>query len=444
MAQESVPAAPSLEERRQHINADEKRAAADYFVPWRGGYLTANVITLPHEMLLYRVDNGRLIAEMQEYLQKQSLDWATWREQQEEHATQVKLHEVLLEKARDAAGPIYQELERQAQQIEPLLINGDGIVVNGNRRLAAMRELLRLDPERYGGFREIRAAVLPSDTEPADVEFIEAALQMAPETKLAYGWINRRMKLRRQRDELQLPVEQIAEAYRLEEPVQLDREIAELELVEDYLANYREEPGHYALVADCEALFAGLREQLAALPKNLRSRWRLAGFTLIDGRAAVQGPMDRFFPFAAPIPEAMPNQALRRFAQERAMAVAGEQEEADDAAEAAVDQALNEDLELVFASRQDSERNARLLHTVMDAIRTEHQERQAPARVLARIRKAKEMLSDLMPENLNDKQRRRLRSDLAALQAQASYLLGEGERPREDGLIDKIYRKLRA
>ena len=107
-------------------------------------------------------------------------------------------------------------------------------------------------------------------------------------------------------------------------------------------------------------------------------------------------------------------------------------------------EALNEDLELVFANRRESERNARLLHTVMDAIRTEHQDRQAPARVLARVRKAKEMLSDLMPENLTDKQRRRLRSDLAALQAQASYLLGEGEKPREDGLIDKIYRKLRA
>ena len=85
-----------------------------------------------------------------------------------------------------------------------------------------------------------------------------------------------------------------------------------------------------------------------------------------------------------------------------------------------------------------------ILYSVMEAIRTEHHERQAPARVLARIRKAKEMLSDLQPDDLNDKQRRRLRSDLAALQAQASYLLGEGERPREDGLIDKIYRKLRA
>ena len=106
MAQESVPATPPLEERRRHISADERRTAAEFFVPWRGGYLTASVISLPQEMLLYRVDNGRLVAEMQEYLHQQSLDWATWRERQEERATQVKLHELLLEKARDAAGPI--------------------------------------------------------------------------------------------------------------------------------------------------------------------------------------------------------------------------------------------------------------------------------------------------------------------------------------------------
>src|SRR5690625_4240264 len=117
MAQESVPAIPPLEERRRHISADGRHTAAEHFVPWRGGYLTANVITLPQEMLLYRVDNGRLIAEMQEYLQKQSLDWATWRERQEEHATQVKLHELLLEKARDAAGPIYQELRSEERRV---------------------------------------------------------------------------------------------------------------------------------------------------------------------------------------------------------------------------------------------------------------------------------------------------------------------------------------
>src|SRR5690554_2294112 len=104
MVQESVPATPPLEERRRHISADDKRTAAEFFVPWRGGYLTASVISLPQEMLLYRVDNGRLVAEMQEFLQKQSIDWATWRERQEEHATQVKLHALLLEKAQDPTG----------------------------------------------------------------------------------------------------------------------------------------------------------------------------------------------------------------------------------------------------------------------------------------------------------------------------------------------------
>lgn len=444
MAQESVPPTPPVEERRRYIGADERHTAAQHHVPWRGGYLTVRVIRVPQEMLLYRVDNGRLVAEVEEFLRKRSLDWAAWRERQEERATQVKLHELLLEKARDPAGPIYQELQRQAQQIEPLLITAEGVVVNGNRRLAAMRELLSNDPARYGSFQTIRAAVLPAETQPADLEFIEASLQMAPETKLAYGWINRRMKLRRQRDELKLAVEQICEAYRLEESGQLGREISELQLAEDYLVNYRQEPGHYALISDCESLFSGLQAQLAALPQKQRSRWRLAGFMLIDGRAAIEGPMSSFFPFADPVPPAMPSQALRRFAQERAILLANELEEGAEAGEAALEKALDEDLEVIFANRQASESNARLLYSVMEAIRTEHHERQAPARVLARIRKAKEMLSDLQPDDLNDKQRRRLRSDLAALQAQASYLLGEGERPREDGLIDKIYRKLRA
>src|SRR5690625_1408389 len=248
MAQESVPAVPSLEERRRRIDRDHSAGAAEFFVPYRGGYLEARVISLPHEILLYRVDNGRLVAELQSFLQREGLDWTDWRQQEDRHATQIKLHELLLEKATDPLGPIYQELERQAKQTEPLLITAEGVVVNGNRRLAAMRELLKKDPQRYGEIRELRAAVLPGDSSRADIEFVEPGLQMAPETKLAYGWINRRMKRRHQRDELKLPPEQIRDAYRLEEPEQLEREIAELELAEDYLDSYREEPGNYALL----------------------------------------------------------------------------------------------------------------------------------------------------------------------------------------------------
>jgi hypothetical protein len=125
-----------------------------------------------------------------------------------------------VEKARDPQGPILQELERLAVQTEPLLMDAEGVVVNGNRRLAAMRWLLAVDAQRYSRFEQPMAAVLPPEVERADLEFIEAALQMAPETKLAYSWLDRRLKLREQREQLGLADAWIVEAFRMDEPEQ--------------------------------------------------------------------------------------------------------------------------------------------------------------------------------------------------------------------------------
>jgi hypothetical protein len=151
-----------------------------------------------------------------------------WRAAQETPAVQEVLHGLLLRKAEDRAGPIFAELQRLGQQTEPLLALFDGLVVNGNRRLAAMRELLRRDPRRYAPFAEVAVAVLPEGTAPDEVEYVEAALQMAPETKLGYGWLDRRLKLRRQRDVLGLPTQQIMEAYRIDDAGQILRELGEL------------------------------------------------------------------------------------------------------------------------------------------------------------------------------------------------------------------------
>jgi len=388
-------------------------------VPFRGAYLEAPVATLADELLLYRADNGRLMVEVAQLLREHAREWDAWYREREEREVQQLLHGLLLAKAKDPQGPIFQELERQGRQVEPLLVTTEGLVVNGNRRLAAMRELRHRDAGRYASFAEVRVAVLPSDVAPADIEFIEAALQMAPETKLSYGWIERRLKLRRQRDVLGLAVSQICEAYRLEGAEQLERELAELALAEDYLEGFLGEAGRYAAIADAEPLFVGLREQLAALPPGLRARWRLAGFTLIDGRSAVQGPMERHFPFAAPVPEQLPSLALRRFAQERELLgeAHGEGER--------LSQAVTQALDRLFADRRHSVANARALFELMEGLRAEHLERRAPARVLRRIRSAREIMERLDPESLSEKQRRQLRGDLAALQEQAANLLDD-------------------
>ncbi|MEI9965510.1 MAG: hypothetical protein WDM92_13385 [Caulobacteraceae bacterium] len=416
---------PAEAERRRTIAALAARQPPSQFVPYRGGYLKAPVIELPHDLLVYRVENGRLIAELAEHARAHGEDLASLGARQDSAAVQRLLHDFLAAKARDPRGPVLQELERVAQQTEPLLITEDGVLVNGNRRLAAMRALMRRDPARYAGFASVAAAVLPADADLADIESVEAALQLAPDTKLAYGWINRRLKMRRQCDELGLPVETIVASYRLAGPEQLELEIAELALAEDYLATFCGAPGRYSLVDDAELLFVGLHARLAVLPASLQRLWRLAGFAMIHGRAAIAGPFDRQFPFAPPAPEHIAVWAMRRFAEERGLLAEG-----DPDAAGSLDRATRQNLETVLADPARSQEIAPALSVLMERLRSEHQDLASPLRMMRLIEKLRQTMNAVQPDRLDKTQKRRLRVEIAAIEAQAAILLGDRERGR--------------
>ena len=260
-------------------------------------------------------------------------------------------------------------------------------------------------------------AVLPEEASLADMESVEAALQMAPETKLAYGWINRRLKLRRQRDDLGLSRDAIRAAYRLDDDLQLDRELAELALAEDYLSGFLGQPGRYSLVADAELLFRGLAERLHALPDDLRRLWRLAGFAMIKGRAAVQGPMERYFPFAAPVPEHLPWLAVTGLAEAWGLPVA-----AEGAAEPPV---TLEALAAAFADPARSDVLAPELFSLLERLRVEFEAHASPQRAITLLAKLRYTLARLAPERLSESQRLQVRSEAAAIQAQLAVLLGE-------------------
>jgi hypothetical protein len=420
-----IPAtAPDPVEARTGRIADLAAGSATrHPVPWRGGYLKAPVINVPQSLLVYRVDNGRLIGELREHASRGGEDLQTLAARQEALDVQRLLHGLLVAKASDPTGPILQELERIGQQAEPLLITAEGVLINGNRRLAAMRQLLARDPDAYGAFKEVFAAVLPAEAGVADLEAVEAALQMAPETKLAYGWVSRRLKMRRQRDELGLSVEAICEASRLSGPAQLERELAELALAETYLGDYRREPGRYSLIGDAEKLFIGLNERLNLLPAELRETWRRAGFSMIAARAQISGPLDRHFPFAAPVPEHLPAWALRRFAEEREIIAARPDGGQSDALDASTLQSLN----AIFADRSRSGELGPALFDLTERLRAEFREEHNPARMLKLLEKLHQTMIDLEPDQLDEHQRNRLRSQAAAFQAQLRVLLRDSE-----------------
>jgi hypothetical protein len=409
-------------ERRGRIAAATAQVTPDHWVTLREGPRQVARVPLDQELLLYRVDNGRLLAGLQERLAHQPQRLRELAERESEPDTQELLHELLVEKARDPEGPILQELERLAVQTEPLLVDAEGVVVNGNRRLAAMRWLLAVDRQRYGRFERPMAAVLPPEVERADLEFIEAALQMAPETKLAYGWIDRRLKLREQSQQLGLADEWIQEAYRMEDPGQLQRELAELDLAEAYLAEVSGTPRRYSSIADAEPLFCGLAGQLAALPRRLARPWRALGLLLIEQRQQLEASLAKHFPFAEPVAPELPSLVLLQMAQEWGLQ---DGEQAEGQAGKLRKPVLRELTALVTAGKP-RERLAAQVQDQLDATRLQLRQERIPQRLTQNLRQVRRQLEKLDLSRLEGQEAQRLRGELAALLTEAQPLLGGG------------------
>lgn len=431
----------------QQLSRDSR--IGSYFALYKGSYQELPVIEVPAELLFYRPDNGRLITRLQELQCKKGLGTEYFRENQEQPQVQQELHSLLLQLAKDPQGPIYQELQAQAQQTEPLLISAQGLVINGNRRLAAMRELLAQDPVKYQGFSRVRAAVLPAEAGLQDFEYVEAALQLAPETKLAYSWINRRLKLRRQRDELKLPMEQILESYRLQSAQEVERELQELELAEQYLRDFCHKPGEYALLEDAEEFFLGLNQTLQDQTLKYHELWRLAGFAMIFARHKLKVGLKRtanqapdqwilagYFPFAEPSPGYAPRQAMFELALDEGLL--RDEKKAD---LTSLPVRIEEDLADILRQSSEASRLAQTLVNILDQIRIDSQERNAPKRFLKNMQQARRLAERLEEGALSSKQKAELKSELAAVELHSSRLLGNSD--EAPGVLTHRRRKLR-
>ncbi|WP_333739213.1 hypothetical protein [Streptomyces sp. IBSBF 2806] len=77
-------------------------------------------------------------------------------------------------------------------QKEPAIVTADGVLINGNRRTAALRALTR---EKHPDFAYVRCLVLPSDATPEEILILEAELQVARDFREDYSWINEAMMI---------------------------------------------------------------------------------------------------------------------------------------------------------------------------------------------------------------------------------------------------------
>ena len=249
------------------------------------------IIRIDINIPIYRMESFRTFTDQNEYIAEHDLDPDYFIAGQEIESCQQVQHEILEALSRkgkaDSVIPVIEVLEKEKQR-EPILISSSGVVVNGNRRLAAMRALLQEDSTAYAEFSHVDCMVLPSDATKEEILEIEAGLQAKPETKLEYDWIGEAQLIRKLQTMGRKP-EQIAQKLNRKRP-EIENTLQALMEAELYLKEWVGAPKAYTRIKDdAEQLFKDLPKRLERKDQNLQDASRAMAWTLFENGDKLNG-----------------------------------------------------------------------------------------------------------------------------------------------------------
>jgi hypothetical protein len=216
---------------------------------------------VPIDMPVYRMDNLRTGVAQAAYVRDHGLRAMYFSAGEEDPEAQRQQHDILVHFAKDPANNIYDRLSQKRELDQPLLATPSGVIVNGNRRLASMRELLAEDPAQNGNFSHVDIAILPAATE-SDLTALEIQLQVAKDYKQPYGWVETAVGLRKCIDELHWDYAVLVAQWDMPE-AELRALRSRLDLAEEYLETIGK-PLHYELVEGDRQVFQTLQTKQAA------------------------------------------------------------------------------------------------------------------------------------------------------------------------------------
>jgi len=288
----------------KRIESSKEHAQPIY--DFRGDTLYPLVVSLPIDVPVYRMANCRTFSAQQSVIAKQHLAVDFFEKGQEFAQAQNAQHMILAklsQRGTSSVTPIFKVLSSDGQQ-EPILITSTGTVVNGNRRLSAMRELHKSsDGDIDQRFAHIKCAILPPDTTRDEIDDIEAALQARPETKLDYDWIGDASLIRRQVNKGRSTREVADQLRRSKQDI--ENTLQALEEADLYLTEWADKPGEYDLLsADGEQLFKDIPKNISNKDVNLENASRAIAWSLFENRDKVSG---RLYSYNAAFGKLAPN-----------------------------------------------------------------------------------------------------------------------------------------
>lgn len=243
-----------------------------------------DVFIVDIEFPCYRLSNGRTKAAQKELIVKENLPEDFFDVDPDSTIALERQHEILkslITKGKDA---IILKILRDNEQTQPLILDSDGYVVNGNRRLCAMRTLLEEDPDKFSKYQHIQVMFLPPCTE-SDIKDLEFRLQWQPDGWSDYDWINKALALRDCQQQ-SWTMERICDVHKMSRP-EVQQLIAMLEDAEAYLED-RGKSFEYSAIVDRMHAFEQLQKNRRKCGDNepKKQLFTAISYVMIDDPAA--------------------------------------------------------------------------------------------------------------------------------------------------------------
>ncbi|WP_309243666.1 hypothetical protein [Streptomyces sp. CAI-85] len=176
-------------------------------VDWNEQQAHVEVIDLPISSLYFNPGTHRIRAQRShDPVRDEGLDKDPWSAESQDYLRFLLQASPTDPNLRDTDFDGLKDSLKQFGQNDPGLVTHHGILVNGNTRACALREL---------GVQSMRVGVLPESFTWADINAVELSLQLRKDHRRDYSYINRLIAMEEQAALGRTP-EQIAKAFRIQ------------------------------------------------------------------------------------------------------------------------------------------------------------------------------------------------------------------------------------
>jgi hypothetical protein len=179
---------PILDPDRREFLSARKEIGRSHLPAWPRSDKNLRLVELEIDWVRFSTQNHRTKAEQQRVIHQSQQSDIFSADPLGESAQEAQL---AILTGQDKFSDLKEDLLARGQQ-EPALVTADGVLINGNRRTAAMRTLRS---EGHLKFKYVRCLVLPDDATPGEILDLEAELQVARDFREEYSWINEAMMI---------------------------------------------------------------------------------------------------------------------------------------------------------------------------------------------------------------------------------------------------------